>query len=148
MKRACFAVVVAIVAIGVMGGSASAAGTLSQFTTPSRNIGCIALSTSGVWDLRCDIREHSYRAPAQPSSCQEDYGDSLTLARTGRARWTCHGDTALPPANGYGFRTLRYGTSLRAGPFRCTSRVSGMTCTNASGKGFVISRDRAGRLSP
>lgn len=148
MKRVCFAGVVAIAAFNFMGGLADAANTLVQFTTPSRNIGCIALNTSGAWDLRCDIREHSYRAPAQPSSCQEDYGDSLTLARTGRARWTCHGDTALPPANGYGFRTLRYGNSLRTGPFRCTSRVSGMTCTNASGRGFVISRERAGGLSP
>jgi len=147
MNRSYIAGLAAIVAVGGVYGSASASDTLRQFDTPSHNIGCIASHMDGVWNLRCDIREHSYRAPVQPASCDLDYGDSLNLARTGRARWTCHGDTALPPPNGSGFRTIRYGTSWAWGPFRCTSRTSGMTCTNASRTGFVISRQRAGRIS-
>lgn len=38
---------------------------------------------------------------------------------------------------------LAYGRTIRLGPFACTSRVTGMTCTStASRHGFSISRER------
>ena len=37
---------------------------------------------------------------------------------------------------------LAYGTTRQAGPFRCTSTVAWLTCTNKSGHGFAISRHR------
>lgn len=118
---------------------AAGASNMSQVTTPSRNIGCIATKEGG-WTLRCDIRAHSYPTPRAPKSCPLDYGDSMTLRRLGPARWTCHGDTALPPPNGAGFRTLAYGTVWKWGPFRCTSRQSGLSCVAASGYGFIMSK--------
>jgi hypothetical protein len=43
--------------------------------------------------------------------------------------------------------TLRYGRSVRVGPFRCTSRRDGMLCVVVrSGHGFLINRDRVKRL--
>jgi hypothetical protein len=36
--------------------------------------------------------------------------------------------------------TLGYGQTTGLGPFTCSSEVSGMTCTVASGRGFTISR--------
>ena len=43
--------------------------------------------------------------------------------------------------------TLRYGNTLTAGNFRCTSAADGLTCTNTvSGHGFTISRAGATRF--
>lgn len=121
----------------------AASARMVSVTTPSRNIGCIA-DDDGGYTLRCDIRTHTYVTPTRPARCDLDYGDSLTLRRLGPARWTCHGDTALPPPSGAGFRTLAYGSTWRWGPFRCTSRQSGLSCVSASGHGFVMSRQKAG----
>ncbi len=127
---------------------AGAAAVSAQITTPSRNIGCYA-SSSGGWYLRCDIRTHTYRTPARPTACDLEYGDSLSLRRQGPARWTCHGDTTLPPTTGSGFKTLAYGTRWRWGPFECRSETTGLRCVAPSGHGFVISKQRtAGTYSP
>jgi hypothetical protein len=45
-----------------------------------------------------------------------------------------------PPGNAF---TLRYGRSVRVGPFRCTSRRVGMQCLVVrNGHGFLLSRKR------
>jgi hypothetical protein len=52
----------------------------------------------------------------------------------------CNGQACLSdgPENAF---TLGYGHAVRVGPFRCTSRTSGMTCrVIGKGRGFVISR--------
>jgi len=105
------------------------------FKTPSGNIGCIY--SSGPDYLRCDIRSGLRPKPPQPQSCGEDYGDSVSMNRAGRPRLVCHGDTALDPRA----RTVAYGTSIVAGPFRCTSRMTGLTCQNASRDGWFLSRE-------
>lgn len=122
------------------------AGDIDQITTPTRNIGCIATSIESVAVLRCDIRTSTYPRPKRPASCQLDYGDSLSLSETGRARWTCHGDTALPPPGGKGFRTIKYGATWEWGPFACTSRVTALECRSDGGHGFRLSRLKAERF--
>ena len=67
-----------------------------------------------------------------------DWGFSLNMGRTSRARTTCAGDTALDPRA----RVLRYGSTWRQGPFSCTSRTAGLTCRNAAGHGWFMSRQR------
>ena len=37
---------------------------------------------------------------------------------------------------------LRYGRTYRGFGIRCTSRMSGLRCTNRSGHGFTLSRER------
>lgn len=108
---------------------------ISTFRTPSGNIGCIYDSSSGG-SLRCDIRSGLVPKPSRPRGCTLDWGDSLSLTRSGRARIVCHGDTAVLP----GAPTLRYGKTWRRGAFACTSRRSGLTCENAAGHGFFLSR--------
>jgi hypothetical protein len=45
--------------------------------------------------------------------------------------------------NGTPERTLAYGTTFRRGYFRCTSRMSGLTCASTySGHGFFLSRSK------
>lgn len=120
----------------VAGTSAARAGTgrLTSFNTPSGNIGCIAFGQY----LRCDIAHKSWQAPRVQSPCRLVRGDSLTMRGTGRPVWTCHGDTALAPRGSR--RALAYGTRWQRGPFSCTSRITGLTCTNRQGHGFFLSR--------
>jgi hypothetical protein len=54
-----------------------------------------------------------------------------------RAGTFCAGDSAL----GQG-PMLAYGARLRLGGFTCTSRRTGLTCTNAVRHGFVLARER------
>jgi hypothetical protein len=91
------------------------------FHTPSGNIACLYRSGGPV--LRCDV--HSLNDTA------------FTLDRSHRGR-RVHVTDAVPAG-----RVLRYGAKLSLGPFRCTSRTSGLTCRSApSGHGFRLSRER------
>ena len=97
----------------------------SAFRTPSKNIYCLYSSSgdSGAF-IRCDVLSLN------------DVG--FLLERRGRGRRIRITDTVADPQ---GARVLRYGTSRRFGPFRCTSRTSGLTCrSRASGHGFALSR--------
>jgi hypothetical protein len=106
----------------------------TSFNTPSGNIGCIAFGKY----LRCDIARKDWNAPRAQHPCRLVRGDSLTMRGTGRPLWTCHGDTALAPRGSR--RALAYGTRWHRGPFTCTSRIIGLTCTNRQEHGFFLSR--------
>jgi hypothetical protein len=117
----------------VVAGAAEA--KIASFRTPSGNIGCIYDSASGGY-LRCDIRSGLEPKPSRPKGCDLDWGDSLSLKGSGRTRVVCHGDTAILP----GAPVLRYGKTWERGPFTCVSRTTGLTCENAAGHGFFLSR--------
>ena len=120
---------------------ASAASSLPMFRTPSGNIGCYYSPkdpTTAAY-LRCDIRTRLKPTPPKPARCVDlDWGDSYELNLTGRARLTCHGDTAIDPRA----RVLAYGVTWRRNGFSCVSRLAGLTCRNRSGHGFFLSRKR------
>jgi hypothetical protein len=125
-------------AVGVVAAVAafalpSAAGAAVHFRTPSGNIGCYADRSS----IRCDIARTDFRPPAQPPSCEFDYGNAFQMSTTSRSRRICHSDTVLG-----GPRVLRYGETVRIGSFTCASRSSGLTCRNARGHGWFLSRQR------
>jgi hypothetical protein len=127
----------ALVALALAGAAALpavAAGALTQFQTPSRNIGCIGGSFEGRQFLRCDISRTTVPDPPRPRTCTEDYGRAFEMSASGRPQRLCHGDTALG-----GPRVLGYGRSLRIGPFNCTSRQAGLTCRNRAGHGWFMS---------
>ena len=115
----------------------AAAAAPSSFQTPSHGIACALQGGT----LRCDVRSLRHPAP-RPASCDLDFGDSVLLARHGRARWLCHGDTVLDPRA----RVLRYGRTWRRGGLTCTSRRTGLTCRNRSGHGFRLSRQAQRRF--
>lgn len=116
--------------------SASAAPTLSvrAFQTPSGNIGCFF----GSGSLRCDILETSAAIPRRPRSCQQDWGKAFEMTKGGRARRICVGDTAVNP----NAPKLGYGRIWARGAFVCFSRVAGLECTNSTGNGWTLSRQR------
>jgi hypothetical protein len=127
----------ALAPASALGGAESVA----FFRTPSANIGCIYASGEPGFPatLRCDIRSGLRPRPAQPRGCDLDYGDSFELHKTGRPFVVCHGDTVFDPRA----RVLAYGTAWVRDGFRCTSRPTGLRCTNPSGHGFFLSRERS-----
>jgi hypothetical protein len=127
---------VAAVLAAVLPGRAGAA--TAYFETPSRNIACGWFSGLGG-SLRCEIRSLLRPTPPRPASCDVDWGYGLAMGRTGRARVLCAGDTVRRTGS---VRILAYGTTWRRGGFRCTSERTGLTCRNASGRGFFLSRER------
>jgi hypothetical protein len=105
------------------------------FESPSHNIGCY-IAKSGV---RCDIREHTWKAPAKPTWCDVDWGNGLEVGRRGHGHVVCAGDTVLG-----GKRVLAYKHSIRRGRFKCTSRRDGMRCVNLrNDHGFKLARRKA-----
>ena len=119
-------------------GEAQAQGFLGA-QTPSHNIFCQASppdQDTPTAELRCDIQQTSNRAPKAPKSCPLSWGDAFVLRPTGRATLLCHGDTVANRDD----PVIAYGTQWRAYGFTCTSQTTGITCVNAQGHGFSLSR--------
>ena len=129
------AIVAGAVAVGALASTAGARTTgVSFFRTPSGNIGCIA--GTGPTYLRCDIKSGLRPRPRTPRDCHLDYGDSLGMSATGRPIFICHGDTVFDPHA----KVLAYGKTFRFASFRCTSQSARLTCRNAKGHGWFLSR--------
>ena len=105
----------------------------SFFQLPSKNIGC-AYDANPTF-LRCDIR--SGLSPRPRGKCELDW-TGLEIKPTGRATPSCAGDTALLP----GAPVLAYGKTWSRGGITCRSRITGLRCTNRSGRGFTLARER------
>ena len=139
---ACAVVLVVLLAAVPAGASRS---TVVLFRTPSGNISCAynsALGGSIRAGLRCDIRSGLEPTPPHPQNCDLDFGDSVGLNRTGHAYYVCHGDTVQDPHAS----VLRYGTTWRKNGFTCTSRTTGLRCSNVSSHGFFLSRQQSFRF--
>lgn len=116
-----------LVAALALSGSLSAAAKTRSFRTPSKNIVCVYSSggPAGAY-IRCDVLSLN------------DVG--FLLDRRHRAKRIRVTDTAADVNTA---AVLRYGKSRRFGPFRCTSRHSGLTCkSREGGHGFKLSRQR------
>jgi hypothetical protein len=123
-----------LVAIAVTAAAQARKSVYVTFRMPSGNIAC-GYSTDFVpVTLRCDIL--SGLKPRPRGRCELDW-TGLSMGR-GSARPTCAGDTVYDtkaPA-------LRYGSVWRRGPFTCVSLLIGLSCTNRTGHGFFLSKDR------
>ena len=101
-----------------------------RFSSPSGNIHC-AMSSLGA---RCDIADHTWRAPAKPASCTGRWGDGVEVDRE-RSGIVCS-DRELR-----GGRTLAYGRLMVRGDFRCASRKDGVTCLDVrTHHAFAVAR--------
>jgi hypothetical protein len=118
------ALLAALLALACAAPLAQAGPRQRFFLSPSHNISCeIDVGQVGVAD-------EAYCQTMQPLA-------SATLTANGKVR-ACHGTRCIgnPPEHD---STLAYGRSVSLGQFRCTSRVSGVTCLGRTG-GFTISR--------
>jgi hypothetical protein len=131
------ALVSAVVLVALLAASATA--EAFWFQTPSKAIAC----TGDAKSIRCDTRFHTrFMSPAyKPKGCDVDWGPLVMGPRT-RAHVACVGDTALNPKA----KVLHYGQSKLFGPFRCTSRTSGLRCQNRAGHGWFLSRQKQSRF--
>jgi hypothetical protein len=136
------AVFVVVLAAAALAAEPAAALRTKTFQSPSANIGCVLLLSGSGNEARCDVAQHTWKAPPKPASCHLDFGNGLVVGDKGRAQFVCAGDTVLHQGP-----TLAYGNSIRLGKFRCTSKTSGMRCVNrANGHGFKASRTVARRF--
>jgi hypothetical protein len=137
LRRLTLGLSMLVLAAGSASGRSAA---FVQFHTPSRNIGCgYGAVGSAPPFLRCDILSGFKPTPPKPRRCGDDWGTGVSMGRTGRAGLICISDTVIDIRS----RVLRYGQTWRRGGFTCVSRASGLTCTNRSGHGFFLSRERS-----
>ena len=99
-------------------------GAFCGFYSPTHRIDCEVNTggRTGPDSVYCKTLE-----PAQSAS-MDDRGTVTTCSGQ-----SCVGDAAE------GTPTLAYGQTVSLGPFQCLSERTGMTCTAAHGRGFVIS---------
>ena len=122
--------VAALTALGVAAAGAQEDG---GFAAPSGNIACDYFEGF----LRCDLMEISNRVPPRPDDCDLDWGKAFGMAADDRSAYRlCHGDTVF----GSSTPVLDYGSSWSRGGFTCISTERGLTCRNAHGAGWDLSR--------
>lgn len=123
------------------GASAADQQAPGGFKTPSNNIYCqFVEGVPGDFAsyLRCDIKYRYTAPPPRPTDCDLSWGDAYTISEEATSgQLFCHGDTAIDDA----LPTLLYGDLWRAGGIRCKSETIGLTCINAIGHGFSISKE-------
>ncbi len=142
--------VLLVVAVVTLAGCASPSGTsipialvdveFTHFASPSGNIACVITSSGdgAPGGVRCDIDERAWSPPPRPADCRLDYGQGIVLGVGEPAEFVCAGDTTA----GRNSEPLAYGDAITAGPIRCESAQSGITCRDAeAGHGFAISRE-------
>jgi hypothetical protein len=112
------------------------------FKMPSGNIYCMiepAIDSHSVSDLRCDIMQMMSKPPPAPRNCPLSWGDAFAIAENGDfGIRLCHGDTVRNDS----LKVLAYGTQWHQGGYSCTSEPSGVTCMNAKGHGFALSKEK------
>jgi hypothetical protein len=142
MRRAGLAVAVLF---AIAAGIASAA-KLPGVKTPTRNISCfyvpIKPTTRGT--LLCNIKQAVYLRSAQ-NACMARSGldwHGFELGLTRRAELVCSGGVMYDEGRDTPvFTVLPYGHAWRYRGFTCTSRVTGLTCTNKAGHGLFLARE-------
>jgi Family of unknown function (DUF6636) len=156
MKRALVlvmlaAVVLTMAATGASQTNASRAGVkvnpIPGIRSPSRNIRCLFVPAppgGSSPNLLCSIGQADYSAALQHRCATEPAGldwHGFELPATRKGGVTCSGGILYDPSTQRPtYSTLPYGKTWRHGPFTCTSRVTGVTCTNTGGHGLFISR--------
>ncbi|MFN6977230.1 MAG: DUF6636 domain-containing protein [Gemmobacter sp.] len=127
-------------AIGaILWAGSSAAQDMVQFRSPTGNIHCMIFGGSFDWHgARCDILEADLSFGRRPRDCDLDWGHAFEVPARGPAAPVCAGDTVADRGN----PVLAYGRSVTLGGVSCISAQSGMTCTNADGRGFTLARAR------
>ena len=106
------------------------------FQSPTGNIHCGISVWAGGAEARCDLRELTQSYSKRPAGCDLDWGSSFYVGARGAGGLTCHGDTLIDRRN----PVLGYGQAVSLGGISCVSAKTGMTCTNAEGRGFSVAK--------
>jgi hypothetical protein len=106
------------------------------FQSPTGNIQCGLYRWSGGASVRCDLAQLTPSYTRAPADCEFDWGSSFAVDDRGKGYLACVSDAVGEPSNG----VLPYGEAVSLGGISCVSARTGMTCTNAEGHGFTISK--------
>ncbi len=138
-------VVVLVLAAALAAVSTSVAARLPGVKTPTRNISCfyVPIKPTARGNLLCDIKQSSY-SRAEQAGCQARTGldwHGYELPWNRKASPSCAGGIMYDIGRDTPrFVVLAYGRTWRSHGFTCTSRVTGLTCTNRHGHGLFLSR--------
>jgi hypothetical protein len=124
---------------------AAVAARLPGVRTPSKNISCfyVPQRPTAHGNLLCNIKEASYTRALKDRCIAPPTGldwHGFTLSDTKRGEILCAGGLMYDGRDTPTFVTLAYGKTWRHAGFKCTSRLTGLTCTNAHGHGVFLSR--------
>jgi Domain of unknown function DUF11 len=115
--------------------------SVEGFQSPSGSTKCLLMSDPVIGQtMRCTVIGSTAKLPKRPATCDFDWGD-IAVNATGRAYTVCAGDSIerqLP--------VLDYGNTWKRSVFICTSAKSGVTCRNASKRGFRVSPSKRSYL--
>ncbi|MCR8549309.1 hypothetical protein M4578_15875 [Salipiger sp. P9] len=112
---------------------------VSPFRTPSDNIRCWVGTGEGPPDLSCEIVAFTGTPNvARPASCAGPWGHKYVLLARGPATMECGAPVRGKSATGVD--VAPYGVSADWGGISCISERTGLTCRNADGHGFLLSR--------
>ena len=120
---------------------------LPGFHSPSGNIRCfvVPIAPTAASTLRCDIKQSAYGHNLQ-ATCMRPDGSGVDwhgfeLGQSKKGAVTCSGGVLYDEGSQRpAYVDLPYGHTWRRAGFTCVSRLSGVTCRNAHGHGFFISR--------
>jgi hypothetical protein len=128
-------------------GSAAAPKPIPGIRSPSGNIRCLFVPPARGMsppNLLCTIGKASYTGALQRHCISQPIGldwHGFELPATRKGAVTCSGGILYDPGTQRpDYKTLPYGKTWRHGPFTCTSRLAGFTCTNTRGHGLFLSR--------
>ena len=135
-----------VVVLGLALCSTAVAARLPGVKTPTQKISCfyvpIKPTTRGT--LLCNIKRADYvrslerKCGAAPIGL--DWG-GFSLGQSTKAEVVCTGGVLYEVGRDTpSFVTLAYGRSWHYRSFTCTSRFTGLTCTNRAGHGLFLSR--------
>jgi len=112
-----------------------------MFQTPSGNIVCSGGVDSGdISDVVCEIiQRNGPTALPRPAGCTTAWGHHFSMSARGQVQMSCGGPSV---GGGRGLEVAPYGITGRWGDISCRSEQTGLTCTNADGHGFFLSRAR------
>ena len=131
--------------VTLVAASAAFAAPLPGVKTPTRNISCfyVPIRPTARGTLLCDL-EHSSYSRAEQDRCQARVGldwHGFSLTQRGRGQPVCTGGVLYDIGRDVPtFVVLAYGRTWRSHGFACTSRITGLTCTNGHGHGLFLSR--------
>lgn len=113
----------------------------STFHMPSKQIHCMFVLSEGKAEpngIACDINQSFVRKPIRPrpADCEYDWGQRFELGNDSDAGLECASDWVGSDDS----PVLPYGQTIQRGKIICSSEETGLTCRNANGHGFFLSR--------
>lgn len=127
-----------IVTLLILALAGPAAADVFMFQTPSGNIVCSVGREPGFSDVACSIatREGPPAMP-RPPGCAGPWGHRFVMTDRDPPYMECGA-----PMAGSGVEVAPYGETGTFGGITCESSRAGLSCRNARGHGFFLSRAR------